>query len=385
MKDPDFISGGSYELDFVSKIKSQGTSKALKHVPKLIELLDHENLKVRYDAALILHRISEDHFGFFQNTAISYEIDKGENLRKKIKYILKELRTKESPVLTFDDVGGLENLKETIRENIIYPFLNPTLASEFGIKGGGGALFYGPPGCGKTYIVKAAIGETALPFVNVKISDVVSKYYGETEKNVAKVFDEARKRAPSILFIDEIDALGGRRDASNRRSEKMEVNQLLSEMDGLVDSNENVLVIGATNAPWNLDPALRRPGRFSYLLYVPAPDFNSRKEIFRIHLSDIPNVGDVALEKLAELTKGYSASDIAGICNDAKIIPWKHALKTGRKRNLKMSDFIYVIKKRPSSLDPWYRMAKFQIEKSGEKDLFRNLYEDSIRYFSIKH
>lgn len=368
------------DMQFVSNLKNQGTIAALKYISKLIEHLDHENLKIRYDAALILHRISEDHYGFFQNTALAYEMKTGTNLKKQIKSILKELGPKRKPVLTFEDVGGLSHLKETIKDTIIYPFLNPQLANEFGIKGGGGVLFYGPPGCGKTYIVKAAIGETALPFINVKISDVVSKYYGETEKNIARIFDEARKRAPCILFIDEIDAIGGRRDATTRKSEKMEINQLLSEIDGIQSQNENILVIGATNAPWDLDPALRRPGRLNYLIYVPIPDKDSRKEIFKIHLSDMPHSFEVNLELLATSTEGYSSSDIAGICNDVRLLPWKHAIKTGQKRKISMDDFISVIKKRPSSLLPWFRMAKVQIERSGEKDIFKELYNDALLY-----
>lgn len=275
------------------------------------------------------------------------------------------------PKMNFNDVAGMDKLKEEIREAIVYPLMKPDLARKYGKLGGGGILLYGPPGCGKTYLMKAAAGEGGLNFLNVKLSDVLDQYVGGTEKNIHKIFETARKNTPCIVFIDEIDALGGRRDKMGESAQylKAAVNQLLYEMDGIEAANENVLVVGATNAPWDVDPALRRAGRFSKTIYVPAPDFKSRRAILQLHARKRPLAKHIAWNRLALATMGYSAADLKAIVDEASAIPWREAFRTGKERPVTTKDFIQAIKKRDSSLPPWYAQAQKQIGKREEKTI----------------
>ncbi len=271
--------------------------------------------------------------------------------------------------LTFKDLAGMEKLKEELRQAIIYPMENPELAREYGVLGGGGILMYGPPGCGKTYFVKAAAGEAKVAFINVKLSDILDMYVGNTEKNLHKVFEVARKNAPAILFFDEVDAIGGRRDAGGGEAGqalRSAINQFLIEMDGIEANNENVLVIAATNAPWDVDPALRRSGRFSRNIFVPPPDFKSRLEILKIHSRNKPIARNIAWHRLAMLTVGYSSADIKALVDKAATYPWIEAKKTGRKRKIKTGDYVRASDEIKSSLGPWYAQAKKKLGKKKE-------------------
>ena len=195
---------------------------------------------------------------------------------------------------------------------------------------------YGPHGCGKTFIVKASAGECDAGFVNAKLSDLLDMYVGNTEKNIHKVFELSRKNTPCILFFDEVDAIGGRRDQSQGAQYlKMAVNQMLYEMSGIESHNENVLVVAATNAPWDVDPALRRSGRFSKTIYVPAPDFTSRIAILKIHGKKRPLSRWIPYRRLALATMGYSAADLKAIVEEAASYPWKEAFKAIEKKKEK--------------------------------------------------
>lgn len=276
----------------------------------------------------------------------------------------------QKPKISFNEVAGLDRLKELINDSIVYPLLQPELARRYGKLGGGGIMFYGPPGCGKTYVVKAAAGECKASFINAKISDIMDMYVGNTEKNLHNIFETGRKNAPCVIFFDEMEALGARRDQMQQQPyQKMAVNQLLYEMDGLEAKNEDVLVIGATNAPWDVDPALRRSGRFSKHMFVPEPDKKSREALFKLHAKNKPTKGGVRWGRLARATVGYAAADIKQLCDDAASIPWKEAFKSGKERPVEMKDFIKAIKKRKSSLPPWYESAKKQIGTQEEKSI----------------
>ncbi|MEM3654339.1 MAG: tetratricopeptide repeat protein [Candidatus Micrarchaeia archaeon] len=236
-----------------------------------------------------------------------------------------------------------------------------------------------------TFIMKAAAGEVGANFLNVKLSDVLDMYVGNTEKNIRNIFEAARKASPCIIFIDEIDGLGGRREQMKESGQymRMAVNQLLYEMDGVEARNENVLVVAATNAPWDVDPALRRAGRFSKLIYVGEPDYASRKAMFQYYAKGRPVSKNVDWDRLARATEGYSSSDIKAISDDAAAIPWIEALKTGKQREITMKDYIEVLdpfaadpikyltaakkpKGKKSSLPPWYESAKKEIGKQEE-------------------
>lgn len=275
------------------------------------------------------------------------------------------------PNTKFDAVAGMKKMKEEINEAIVYPLLKPDLARQYGKLAGGGILLYGPPGCGKTYIMKAAAGECNANFINAKISDIVDMYVGNTEKNLHNIFETARKNAPCIVFFDEVEGLGGRREEMTQATAymKMAVNQLLFEMDGIESHNANVLVVGATNAPWDVDPALRRSGRFGKTIFIPEPDLKSRKEILMMHTKKIPAASRIAFWRLALATEGYASADLKAIVEEAAAIPWREAFHTGKKRPVKTNDFIQAIKKKKSSLPPWYEQAKKQIGQQEEKTI----------------
>ncbi|MEA3254718.1 MAG: AAA family ATPase [Candidatus Altiarchaeota archaeon] len=286
----------------------------------------------------------------------------------------------ERVTINFSDVAGLDDIKEEIKEEIVYPILRPDLAKEFGRKAGGGILLYGPPGCGKSYVAKATIGECGASFFNVNISDLVSKGFEEGAKALHDIFEHATKGAPSIVFMDEIDAIGGKRDSNQEHSERMLIDQLLMEIDGVESMKENVLFIAATNSPWALDSALRRSERFTKQLFVPPPDSETRIEIFKIHTRKEPLSEDINLEKLAELTEGYSSSDIKTVCDSAAKIPWEEAIHGGTAREINMSDFIKAISKQKSSLLPWYKTAHRMLEQSGEIGLYENYSRHILRH-----
>jgi SpoVK/Ycf46/Vps4 family AAA+-type ATPase len=296
------------------------------------------------------------------------------------------------PTMTFNDVAGMTKMKEEIREAVVYPMRNPELARKYGKLGGGGILMYGPPGCGKTFIVKAAAGECGAGFINAKLSDLLDMYVGNTEKNIHKVFELARKNSPCILYFDEVEAIGGRRDAQEgQQYMKMAVNQMLYEMDGVEANNSNVLIIAATNAPWDVDPALRRSGRFSKTIYIPAPDFSSREAILKMHAKKRPLAPLIPFNVLALAMTGYASADHKAIVDDASTIPWRQAFmgiekkieqltkggmakeqaeeiakKQVAQRAVTLGDFVSALSKKRSSLPPWYEQAKKQIGKQEE-------------------
>jgi len=301
----------------------------------------------------------------------------------------------EKPNMTFKQVAGMKKLKQEIKEAIVYPMSDPDLARKYGKLGGGGVLLYGPPGCGKTYIMKAAAGECAIGFINAKLSDLMDMYVGNTEKNIRKVYDLARKNSPAIIFFDEVDAIGGRRDQQQgQQYMRMAVNEMLVQMDGIESKNQNVLVVAASNAPWDVDPALRRSGRFSKKLYVGEPDFASRVAILKIHSRNRPLETNIAFIRMGLATMGYSSADLKLIADEAATYPWREAfMKTQKRteeyiqsgmskedaekkaraevveRKINTGDFIKALRKVKSSLPPWYEQAKKQIGEQEEVEL----------------
>jgi len=220
------------------------------------------------------------------------------------------------PLVTYEDIGGLKEEIERIREMVELPMKHPELFKHLGIEPPKGVLLHGPPGTGKTLLAKAVANEASAHFLSIAGPEIMSKFYGESEERLRQIFQEAEEQAPSIIFIDELDAIAPSREEVTGEVERRVVAQLLSLMDGL-KSRGQVVVIGATNRPDAVDPALRRPGRFDREIAIKIPDKNGRKEILQIHTRSMPLSKDVDLERLAEITHGYSGADLASLCREA--------------------------------------------------------------------
>ncbi len=226
------------------------------------------------------------------------------------------------PRVTYEDIGGMKHIIQRIRELVELPLRHPELFRRLGIEPPKGILLYGPPGCGKTLLAKAVANETDAYFIAINGPEIMSKFYGESEQRLREIFEEAKKHAPAIIFIDEIDAIAPKRDEVIGEVERRVVAQLLALMDGL-ESRGDVIVIAATNRPNAIDPALRRPGRFDREIEIPLPDKQGRFEILQIHTRNMPLAKDVDLRKLAEITHGYTGADLAALCREAAM----HALR----------------------------------------------------------
>ncbi|MBZ0187967.1 MAG: AAA family ATPase, partial [Candidatus Obscuribacterales bacterium] len=222
----------------------------------------------------------------------------------------------ERPTISFKDVGGMEDIKEQVRMKIIYPLNNPAIFKAYGKKIGGGILMYGPPGCGKTHLARATAGEINAGFIAVGINDVLDMWLGNSEKNLHEIFDNARRNSPCVLFFDEVDALAASRTDLKTSSGKQVINQFLSELDGVDSSNVGVLILAATNAPWHLDSAFRRPGRFDRIIFVPPPDKDARASILRIMTSGKP-LDKIDYEHLAKKGEKYSGADLKNVIDVA--------------------------------------------------------------------
>ena len=235
----------------------------------------------------------------------------------------------ERPKQKFDDVGGMDALKEQIRMKILYPMQNPDLFRAYGKAIGGGVLLYGPPGCGKTLISRATAGEIKAAFFCIGLHEILDMWVGSSEKNLHAIFESARRNAPSVLFFDEIDALAADRKDLRHSAGRNVINQFLAEMDGGVSNNDGVLILGATNAPWHIDPAFKRPGRFDRTIFVPPPDDDARESIISVMARGKP-VSDLDPKALAKKTRNFSGADIKAMYDGATETALTAAMKEGR-------------------------------------------------------
>ncbi|MCL5952609.1 MAG: ATP-binding protein [Chloroflexi bacterium] len=265
----------------------------------------------------------------------------------------------ERPNVRFEDVAGLDEVKEQIRLRMIYPFTHPDEAKRFGIRTGGGILLYGPPGTGKTLIARAIAGELDAAFFSVKPSEIMSKWVGEAEQNVQKLFNAAHSYPRAVIFIDEVESLVPKRRESGSTVMQRVVPQILMELEGFEQKKGTLLFIGATNEPWSLDPAVLRPGRFDDKMYIPLPDSAARKRMLELNLKGKPLAPEMKLDEIAEMLEGYSGADIRNICDKASAIPFIEAVKTGQERCVEMRDFLTVINQVKPSVSK-KDLAKFE-------------------------
>jgi transitional endoplasmic reticulum ATPase len=250
-------------------------------------------------------------------------------LRNEEAHQARAMFSEASSALRFEDVGGLDDVKKQITRRIVTPFKKPSLFAKYRRKAGGGVLLFGPPGCGKTLLARATAGECDARFVNVPVVDVVDKYIGEAERKLAAIFADARRDTPTVLFFDELEALAGSRSGIANQSHISLVSTFLAEMDGFADNNEGVLILAATNMPWGVDSAFRRPGRFDRVQFVPPPDKVARRQILELQLSGRPVEPRLDLDAIAAATAGYSGADLANLVNTAVDMAIEESLSTG--------------------------------------------------------
>ncbi|MCB0546311.1 MAG: AAA family ATPase [Phaeodactylibacter sp.] len=285
----------------------------------------------------------------------------------------------ERPKVSFDDVGGMDKVKEEVRMKIIHPLKHPDIYKAYGKKIGGGILLYGPPGCGKTHLARATAGEVASNFIPVGISDILDMYIGQSERNLHAIFQKARSLKPCVLFFDEVDALGASRTDMRHSAGRNVINQFLAELDGVEYDNEGVLILAATNAPWHLDPAFRRPGRFDRIIFVPPPDEPAREAILRIKLKDKP-VGEINYGRLLKKTEGFSGADLEAVIDLAIESKLEEAMRKGVPAPLETSDLEAAAKKHRATTQEWFSTAKNYALFANEA----GIYDEILHYLKIK-
>jgi SpoVK/Ycf46/Vps4 family AAA+-type ATPase len=267
--------------------------------------------------------------------------------------------------VTFADVGGLDDVKKTIHRTIILPFQRPDLYERYGRRAGGGVLLYGPPGCGKTLLARAAAGECGLPFANVRIEEVLDPFFGISERNLHDAFEQARNATPCVVFLDELDAIGFARRKHTGSAGRPLVDQLLQELDAIGADNTELLVLAATNAPWDVDEALKRPGRFDRLVFVPPPDEPARRRILEIHLATAGN-GSVDVVAIARKTPLFSGADLRALVQRAVDQVIDEALSSGGEPPLTTKHLERALRgMRPSTLE-WLATARNYVEFANQ-------------------
>ncbi|WP_405853548.1 ATP-binding protein [Streptomyces sp. NBC_00090] len=279
------------------------------------------------------------------------------------------------------DVGGMDEVKDRLEAAFLAPMRNPELRKLYGKSLRGGLLLYGPPGCGKTFIARAVAGELGASFLTVSLSDVLDMWIGASEKNIHDIFETARRQAPCVVFLDELDALGAKRSRTHHSGLRNVVNQLLTELDGIASGagNEGVFVLAATNVPWDVDIALRRPGRLDRTLLVLPPDAAARESILRYHLRERP-IEAVDLGKLVKVTEDFSGADLAHLCETAAEAALLDSARSGSVRLITTKDLLGAAKQIRPSTEPWFAAARNVAMFANEG----GLYDDLLAYLKRK-
>jgi transitional endoplasmic reticulum ATPase len=285
----------------------------------------------------------------------------------------------EKPKLSFAEVGGMDAVKDEIRMKIILPLQKPELFRAYGKKLGGGVLLYGPPGCGKTLLARATAGEIKASFISIGIHQILDLYLGNSEKNLHALFETARQNRPAVLFFDEVDALAADRNDLKRSAGRTLINQFLAELDGNLGDNDGLLILGATNAPWHLDPAFRRPGRFDRILFVPPPDESARKSIINVMAAGKP-LASLDAEKIAAKTRDFSGADLKAVFDIAIERSLAKAVKEGRVVPISTSDLVDSAKTVKPSTRAWFESAKNYALYANQG----GFYDDVLEYLGIK-
>jgi len=285
-----------------------------------------------------------------------------------------------APTISFADVVGLDGVKRQIEQRIILPFQKPSLFARFKKKAGGGILLYGPPGCGKTLLARATAGQCGATFLNVAIDDVLDMWIGESERKLHALFEKARAAAPAVLFFDELEALAGKRQYTREATSSKLVSQFLSEMDGFAQNNRGVLILGATNVPWAIDPAFRRPGRFDRVVFVPPPDRAARAAILRLHLDGRPTDPALTVDAVAERTAGFSGADLEHVVDTAADRAIAASLATGREVPIGRDDLVGALGEVKATTAEWLTTARNYARYANEGGQYDDVLEFLARH-----
>ncbi|MCR9246647.1 MAG: AAA family ATPase [bacterium] len=286
-----------------------------------------------------------------------------------------EDRSKLKPIrsdVKFVHVGGLSRLKDEISKKIVLPMQRPDLYKAYGKKIGGGILMYGPPGCGKTFLAKATAGEVDAKFLAVGIHDVLDMWIGQSERNLHGIFETARQNSPCVLFFDEVDALGASRGDMKHSAGRQTINQFLAELDGMQDQNDGLLVLAATNAPWHMDSAFRRPGRFDRVIFVPPPDREARAQILELLLAGKPQE-KIDHDAIAAKTERFSGADLAAVVDRAIEGKLDAAMASGVPEPLVTKDLVRAAKAQKPTTTEWFATAKNYVLYANEAGLYDDL------------
>ncbi len=319
------------------------------------------------------------------------EVAKKEAKKEKEETIIEEGQIKKvafhKSSTKFDRVIGMDKVKRYLYENVVLAIQKPDLFKKYGKKLGVGLLLYGPPGTGKTFVVNAIAGESNANVIIARVNQIVDMYTGNTEKNLHAIFEQARQNTPCIIFFDELDALGVKRgggggDGGGESSAmRLAVNQFLVEMNGVEANPEGIFVIGATNNPWDIDPALKRSGRFGDAVYIPPPKYRDRKGLFELYTRNKPRSW-LSYGRLARATAGYSPADIERICDKAAMRPLLHEHEHQKARKLIMKDMMAILKDKDtsgSSLDEWYSMVKKDVISKTEVSTVNGKRQETVK------